>query len=367
MINYYECIKSYDSYGIGKIHNESEKPPWFKNFKSIQDFKNNGKYFEYWFKPSTLEAYEAQLKSKESLVGRWIKALIHKINGCGAELGKYYKIIGDERDMYKLNISPSYIAKGNISDFELMPIGWEPNKKENLLKLAKQNYPIGTKFITIYGGTKELIVTDTNYLSSKNSDNYDIISVSTNKGSGTLIKNSAAIWSEEKGWAKIIKSNIPTLEEAEKMFPIGTECTNTNLYPECKSYIVVQSKPYFTPLNEEILIKVKSGCTYTIWKDGIWAIKQESKPLNLSNTNLKDNLLYDLDIPAAKYEHTVDASHWSIGIDPYRKIETFPLTAKECFVKKTKFDEQQFLNKEYNKEFKLNIKQKSKTQLKLKL
>lgn len=361
-------------------------------------------------------------KPNESLVGRWIKALTTGVNGSRTKKGEYYKILEDDLNDLILDIPIApYISKSNISEFELMPIGWGPNKTETLEKT---------------------------------------------------------------------KLNIPTLEEAEKRFPIGTKFTNTNLYSESIDDIVVQTKPFYDYSNgERINIKYGYKGLFTIWKDGIWAIKQELKPLDLSNTKIwigdnpelsrkvqekafelgwgwnkhdksvqytdkyslhfwddkeicystdltKDYFLgrykkeifpsdlginvkldqdaicdhckdtfYDGSVNTGPHNlcegrHCKEATEsylednpiitgtagemdvqgleviyhaepirdkYIVGIDPFRleKVEEFTLSSK--INKINKFDEQQFLSKDYNKEFKLNIKQQSKTQLKLKL
>jgi hypothetical protein len=79
-------------------------------------------------------------------------------------------------------------------------------EQEELLEIAKRDYPVGTKFNSLFGGCGELVVMDNNY-----SFPYEDlrITVTTNKGTGTDKKNSAAITNHNGKWAEIVSRPEP--------------------------------------------------------------------------------------------------------------------------------------------------------------
>lgn len=80
----------------------------------------------------------------------------------------------------------------------------EENIKQ-IIEQAKILYPPGTVFEPIYGNHyKELTILNANFY--KVNTGKDIVAVPTEERLDTE-GGGAAIWSEEKGWAKIIKAS----------------------------------------------------------------------------------------------------------------------------------------------------------------
>lgn len=70
--------------------------------------------------------------------------------------------------------------------------------KEELLNEARKRFPIGTIFLSPYTNNR-LTVLENNHVYWKN-----VITVSTDFGNGTHVKNGATVYGEDVGWAKII-------------------------------------------------------------------------------------------------------------------------------------------------------------------
>lgn len=139
--------------------------------------------------------------------GGWSSQVVQLLDlSIGSKQGG--KFDRDSDFVAKLSNGETYIiANSNIErKAKLEEIKTDLLSKDELLQVAKQFYPIGTKFRTIYGDDKLLTVTENNHINSRSQT--DIIAVSTDKGCGTTLYKSAAIWSKSKGWAKIINSPI---------------------------------------------------------------------------------------------------------------------------------------------------------------
>lgn len=81
-----------------------------------------------------------------------------------------------------------------------------------LLEYARLNYPDGTEFITIFNQIPHIV--DGNYftiMSNTGGCDKDRVIIKV-KGKTDTSDGTVAIYSKEKGWAKIIKKGEPTYE-----------------------------------------------------------------------------------------------------------------------------------------------------------
>ena len=154
---YVEVLAGFDTKHVGEIFKTSEAVPNYENW-------TKGKTWEYYlstwpayFKPSTKEAYEAQIAPK-SLVGRYVKALVDKPNSGAVTKGEIGQIIidnpitlaADFPSQTGYSISRTMLTEG--IRYELMPEEWRPEKTdtmEDLLAEAKRRYPKNTKIIIL--------------------------------------------------------------------------------------------------------------------------------------------------------------------------------------------------------------------------
>lgn len=104
----------------------------------------------------------------------------------------------------------SFLPEGHIDKI----VKELPKEKENLLEKAKKLYPVGTKFRSPFNNA-EYTVTQNNHLYTIGNGEY-IITVSTDKGNGSILPNGASVWSERSGWGEIIKQ--------EEIVPEYVEC-----------------------------------------------------------------------------------------------------------------------------------------------
>jgi len=158
-------------------------------------------------------------KSKPSLVGRYLKALVDSPNGGLVKIGEY-GLITREIENYK--VKADFPSQKNYychykERYELMPEGWKPpqhiHEEELLIEEARKRYPIGTKFKCAEGGT-ECIVTEEQYEGFR----YGYIAKDSIEAQGMYY-----VYYKGK-WAEIIKvkSNMKEIqEECMRMFPIG--------------------------------------------------------------------------------------------------------------------------------------------------
>jgi len=172
-----------------------------------------------YFKPSTKEAFEAQNKTiiqqkpmetnNEFKVGEYVitKGYSTYYDGRVLKITKisngyyYFEIL----DNGYYNKTHNFDDRCILRRAKLEEIPTKDLSNEELLSIAKTYYPIGTKFQPIYGGKISSIVEENNHLFGKSSSG-DVIVVTTDNGDGQMLKNSTAIWSKEKGFAKIISS-----------------------------------------------------------------------------------------------------------------------------------------------------------------
>ena len=147
---------------IGKIYKTSDSFPKHLQHCTVYTWQgvctNDQKKY---FKPSTKEAYEAQIAPK-SLVGRYVKALVDKPNYGAVTKGEIGEIIidnpitlaADFPSQTGYSISRTMLTEG--IRYELMPEEWRPEKTdtmEDLLAEAKRRYPKNTKIIA-FGESK---------------------------------------------------------------------------------------------------------------------------------------------------------------------------------------------------------------------
>ena len=138
--------------------------------------------------------------------GGWSSQIVQLLDlSVGSKNGKL-----DKNSDFVAKLSNGYtytIANSNIErKAKLEEIKTDLLSEDELLQVAKQFYPIGTKFRTIYGDDELLTVVLNNHLMYYSQK--PTIIVSTDKGNGDILTNGAAIWSKSKGWAKIINSPI---------------------------------------------------------------------------------------------------------------------------------------------------------------
>ncbi len=135
---YVELLPNWDSNYTGKIFKTSDnyiKYPLWPDVSSWKKLFERYPSHKSFFKPSTKEAYDKQQNKEESLIGRYVKALIDRPAGTNAVKDKYYKIVSEDGSSYVLDIpSGKYIWK-DISlwknTIELMPKDFDPDKKED--------------------------------------------------------------------------------------------------------------------------------------------------------------------------------------------------------------------------------------------
>lgn len=63
---YVKCIKSYTGKEIGTIYKSTDRPDWFRNYESVEEFMRT-KNRNCWFTPSRKAEYDAQFKKYEIL------------------------------------------------------------------------------------------------------------------------------------------------------------------------------------------------------------------------------------------------------------------------------------------------------------
>jgi len=125
----------------------------------------------------------------------------YKENGKNTNWVNYINIQTKNTGGFRLEAFTNSLRKAKLEEIKTDLLS-----EDELLQVAKQFYPIGTKFRAIYGDDELLTVVLNNHLMYYSQK--PTIIVSTDKGNGDILTNGAAIWSKSKGWAKIINSPI---------------------------------------------------------------------------------------------------------------------------------------------------------------
>lgn len=126
---------------------------------------------------------------------------------------------------------------------------------KELLKIAKENYPVGTVFKSVRFG-KEVTVTSTNF---------------TVDNGGNIYINDTSIYYENE-WAEIISNpevkeeTMTLLEEAKKRFPVGTKFVPAHFLEKNDNYycIIVEDGEFVERKNGSIFQAING----IIWDDG---------------------------------------------------------------------------------------------------
>lgn len=173
---------------------------------------------------------------EESLVGRWIKCLKDGEWYSEIKSGDLLQVSKDEGRFLYFNLKDGEKTPFDKSirfhenTFELMPIGFSPpNKEQDLLSLAREKYPIGTKFhpchVAIDKGSYCVITEDSVFEKQGDSITATIKESNWDKYSqskyGTTTLNRVVYY--QGNWAEIISSPIkePIKEEG---IPEYVEC-----------------------------------------------------------------------------------------------------------------------------------------------
>lgn len=126
---------------------------------------------------------------EESLVGRYLKALLNNPQGCGdIKYEEYLKIdslyYNNKSGIGKSHDNKTWNWELDIRCWELMPVGFIPHSskptssmsKEELLEEAKRKYPIGTKFKSVRSG-REFTVNSNTHKVHGELNNIDVDSI----------------------------------------------------------------------------------------------------------------------------------------------------------------------------------------------
>lgn len=165
--------------------------------------------------------------------------------------------------------------------------------EEYILEEAKIKYPIGTKFYPIFGNiSKILTITDNNFTFHNNNTS---ITVSTNLGNGSIVKNGCSIYHNGK-WAEIIELPKEQTEFKKGDYIVYTEDSDNDGFRFNYCYKQKQNEKYLCP---EITDKgsVNNGWSYiNIIKDNwryatlkeIAEYDRIGKPYDVTTLNQKE-------------------------------------------------------------------------------
>jgi len=235
---YVECIKGFntdlsvnDFNVVGKIYEvESYNPKTERlKLKGFEDsiayitFDGNSESLATDYKISDKASFDAQQNPKETLVGRYLKALVNNPVSIGMDIGEYllitkYNYQGNTYDVTRVrdNYTGFGIEVAHLPKFEVMPVGFNPSevKEEDLISQAKQRYPIGTKFIPAHVQIKlddDMYCVVTNHFYIKADKDGDIIaytngqqSHSTNSKYGNTNYERVLYDKKLSKWAEIV-------------------------------------------------------------------------------------------------------------------------------------------------------------------
>lgn len=267
------CFKSYCTYNIIDLsYQDGDEFKWFATKSEAEEFS---KTLVQPIKEKPMET------NNEFKVGDWVIGWHANYKKYQTEAWQIEKITASQ--LVPKNDSIAGTGLNNIKRAELHEIPTKDLSNEELLSIAKTYYPIGTKFQPIYGGKISSIVEENNHLFGK-SNSGDVIVVTTDNGDGQMLKNSTAIWSKEKGFAKIISSpnEIKGIKPSDEI-EIGDEVEVTQRDYEFGKKGIVQS--YHTTNYFDI-----SGLKFPYNKDQLKLIRKANNTTTLTQTK-KDDVL----------------------------------------------------------------------------
>jgi hypothetical protein len=172
---YVECIKGFntdlsvnDFNVVGKIYEVEHYNPktltlklkGFHNSISSIKFDGNSEHLVTDYKISDKASFDAQQNPKETLVGRYLKALVSNPVSIGMNIEEYLLITNYNHQDNTYNVTRVRdnrtgfgIEVSHLPKFEVMPVGFNPktekpvSAEDDLISEAKRRFPIGTKFI----------------------------------------------------------------------------------------------------------------------------------------------------------------------------------------------------------------------------
>ena len=264
---YVECIKTNtDCFIAGKIYkvNSNGTLTTEQEYECMDIFEVGKDYYGvYGFKISDKASFDAQQNPKETLVGRYLKALVNNPVSISMDIGEYllitkYNHQGNTYNVTRVrdNHTGFGIEVSDLPKFEVMPIGFnltevkeEPIEEGWCIKITSENQDLVKKWFLEKGYESGHCYSIGAYYGELHK-----------KGRSDSFSSFAKELTLDEFKRLVLKENITSidlLEEAKQRYPIGTKFYPAHL-SQRKQHCIVTSTNF----------KISDTCVYQVTDSG---------------------------------------------------------------------------------------------------